>query len=81
MDGLSDKVWAVIAGIISLLGGVYMYDRESTNKRLTKIEEDVNQHKCDIAVVKSQFEELKSDTQEIKDAQNKMLELLTKRRR
>ncbi len=80
MDNLLDHIGAMLAAIVTALGGFYMYERKTTNDRLTKIEEGIAKHQCDIAVIQSQYKDLKDDTQEIKDAQKVMLDLLTMKR-
>ena len=81
MEVLWDKIGAIIAAIITALGGFYMYDRKTTSDRLTKVENDLAQNKTDIKVIEAKFVELKEDTQEIKESQKIMLELLTQRRK
>jgi septal ring factor EnvC (AmiA/AmiB activator) len=80
MDDLWDKLGAIIAALITAFGGFYMYDRKTTNERLTKVELDVAQSKSDIRVIETKFTELKEDTKEIKESQKAIIELLTKRR-
>lgn len=80
MDMFWDKIGAIFAAIISALGGFYMYDRKSTNDRLTSLEKDMSQTKTDLAVVETKFTELKEDTQEIKQAQKDILALLRRRK-
>ena len=77
MDLIPDKLWAVIAAIISALGGFVLYERKVVDKRLSKIESDLSQHKTDLAVVKESLSNLKEDTQEIKDGQKDILVLLS----
>jgi len=74
IDIIPEKVWTVIAAVISALGGFVMYERKKVDVRLSKIEQDLSQHKTDLAVVKEGLLNLKEDTQEIK-------ELLQKRRK
>ena len=74
MDVIPDKIWAVIAAIVSALGGFVLYERKKVDNRLSKIEQDLSQHKTDLAVVKETLVNLKEDTQEIK-------ELLQRRRK
>ena len=76
-----DKIGAIIAAIITALGGFYMYDRKIIHDRLVKVETDLAQNKTDIKVIEAKFIELKEDTQEIKESQKLMLDLLTKRRK
>lgn len=81
MDDLWDKIGVIIAAIITALGGFYMYDRKTTHERLTKVEEELAQNKMDIKVIEVRFGELKEDTEEIKQSQKAIIELLTKRRK
>lgn len=81
MEGLWDKIGAIIAAIITTLGGFYMYDRKTTNDRLTKVENDLIQSKMDIKIIETKFNELKEDTTEIKESQKIILNLLSKRRK
>ena len=81
MEVLWDKLGAIIAAIITALGGFYMYDRRIAHERLLKIETDVAQSKTDIRVLESRFVELKEDTEEIKESQKAIISLLTKRRK
>lgn len=81
MEALWDKIGAIIAAIITALGGWYVYDRKSMNDRITKIENESVQHKIDIKVIEVRFNELKEDTAEIKKSQQDIIELLTKRKR
>jgi len=74
MDLIPDKLWAVVAAVISSLGGFMLYERKRVENRLSKIESDLVQHKTDLAVIKEGLTNLKEDTQEIK-------ELLTRRRK
>ena len=67
MDLIPDKFWALIAAVVSAFGGFFVYERRRVDTRLTKIEEDVAQHKTDLAVIKEGLLNLKEDTQEIKD--------------
>jgi hypothetical protein len=81
MEELWNKIGAVVAAMISALGGLYMYDRNNTNSRLSKLEEEKNQMKIDLRVIETQFKELKDDTQEIKDSQKAIIQLLSRRKR
>lgn len=74
MDIIPEKFWAIVAAFISALGGFVMYERKKVDNRLSKIEQDLYQHKTDLAVVRESLVNLKEDTQEIK-------ELLQKRHR
>lgn len=81
MEDIWDKLGAIIGAIITALGGFYMYDRKTTHERLTKVESELAQHKVDIKVIEVKFSELKEDTEEIKESQKAIIELLTKRKR
>lgn len=81
MDHLWDKIGAVVAAIITSLGGLYIHDRNTTNKRFNKLETDVAKSKMDIAIAAVRFNELKEDAEEIKQSQKEIIDLLTKRRR
>ncbi len=67
MDIIPEKVWALVAAIISALGGFVLYERKRVDTRLSRIEQDLSQHKTDLAVVKESLANLKEDTQEIKE--------------
>jgi hypothetical protein len=67
MDLIPDKVWVVLAAVISSMGGFILFERKKVDRRLNKIERDMSQHKTDIAVIKEALTNLKEDTQEIKD--------------
>ena len=79
MDLIPEKLWAIIAAIISALGGFVLYERKAVDRRLSKIENDLSQHKTDLAVVKESLTNLKEDTQEIKDGQKDIMVLLSVR--
>lgn len=79
MEAIWDKISAVVAAIITAFGGYYMYDRKTTNDRLSKLENDVTQSKMDIKVIEVKFSELKEDTEEIKESQKAIIQLLTNR--
>ena len=81
MEDIWDKIGAIIAAIITALGGFYMYDRKTTHERLTKVENDLSQNKIDIKVIEAKFVELKADTEEIKSSQKDIINLLNKRRK
>ncbi len=78
MEWMPEKLWTVVAAIISALGGFVLYERKRVDVRLSKIEQDLSQHKSDIAVVRESLTNLKDDTQEIKEA---IMELLSRRRK
>ncbi len=67
MDIIPEKLWALVAAIISALGGFVLYERKRVDTRLSRIEQDLSQHKTDLAVVKESLANLKEDTQEIKE--------------
>ena len=77
MEDLWDKLGAIVAAIITAFGGFYMYDRKTTNERITKVESELAQSKSDIRVIETKFTELKEDTKEIKESQKAIIELLT----
>lgn len=81
MEALWDKIGAIVAALITALGGYYMYDRKTTNDRLTKAEQELALLKIDVKVIEVKFTELKSDTEEIKESQRAIIGLLTKRKR
>lgn len=74
---IPEKLWAVIAAIVSALGGFVLYERKKVDSRLSKIESDLGQHKTDLAVVKETLTNLKDDTQEIKEFQKATVDILT----
>jgi len=78
MEDLWDKLGAIVAAIITAFGGFYMYDRKTTNERITKVESELAQSKSDIRVIETKFTELKEDTKEIKESQKAIIELLTR---
>lgn len=77
MEWMPEKIWAVVAAIISALGGFVLYERKRVDLRLSRIEEDLSQHKTDLAVVKESLKNLKEDTQEIKE----LLGVISRRRK
>lgn len=81
MEAIWEKIGAIIAAFITAVGGLYMYDRKTTNERLTKVENDLNQNKIDIKVIETKFTELKEDTEEIKESQKAIITLLSTKRR
>jgi hypothetical protein len=80
MEDLWHKIGAVIAALISIIGGFYVRDRNAINKRLSKVENDLAQNKMDIKVIETKFIELKEDTSEIKESQKDIINLLTRRK-
>lgn len=81
MEDIWDKFGAIIAAVISALGGWYIYDRTTTNNRISRVETDIIQNKIDIRVIETKFAELKEDTSEIKSSLKDIIELLPKRRK
>ena len=81
MEPLIDKFWAVVAAVISALGGFVLYERKKVDKRLSIIERDLSQHKSDLAVVKESLSNLKEDTQEIKEGQKDIMIMLSVKHR
>lgn len=77
MEDLWNKIGVIIAAIISVLGGLYVHDRKTTNDRLSKVEQKLSRHETDIQVIETKFSELKEDTAEIKETQKTILGLLT----
>lgn len=77
MEAIWDKIGAIVAAMITALGGYYMYDRKTTNDRLTKVETELAQNKIDIRIIEVKFTELKEDTEEIKESQKEIIKLLT----
>lgn len=70
MEWISDRIWTVVAAIVSALGGYVIYEKKLTDVRFKKLEEAVIISKIEIAVIQSQFKDLKEDTQEIKNMLN-----------
>jgi hypothetical protein len=77
MDYIPEKLWAVIAAVISALGGFVMYERKKVDVRLSRIEADLANHKTDLAVVKECLTNIKEDSQEIKEFQRATVDILT----
>ncbi len=77
MELIPEKLWALIAAVVSSLGGFMLYDRRRVDGRLNRIEFDLAQHKTDLAVVKESLMNLKEDTQEIKEFQKATVDILT----
>lgn len=80
MEDLWNKIGAVVAAIITAVGGLYMYDRKTVHDRLTKVETEVSQNRTDIKIIEVKFSELKEDTEEIKETQKEILRLLSRRK-
>ena len=74
---IPEKLWAVIAAIVSALGGFVLYERKKVDTRLNKMETDLSDHKADIRELRTHFKELKEDTQEIKEFQKATVDILT----
>jgi chromosome segregation ATPase len=81
MDVISDKAWAIIAAIISTLGGYIVYDHKRMDMRLTKVEQDLAQHNTDLAVIKEGLLNLKEGLLNLKEDLQEIKELLTLRRK
>lgn len=81
MEFISEKVWTLGAAIISALGGFVIYERNRVENRLIKIEQEMSEQKTDLAVVKESLMNLKEDTQEIKEGQKALLDLLNRRKK
>lgn len=81
MEAIWDKIGAIVAALITAFGGYYMYDRKTTNDRLSKAEQELALLKIDVKVIEVKFSELKEDTEEIKESQRAIISLLTKRKR
>lgn len=81
MEDLWDKIGAILGALITAMGGFYMYDRKTTHDRLSRVESDIAQNKTDIKVIEVRFGELKEDTEEIKESQKAIIDILTKRRK
>lgn len=77
----SDKIYSVLAAIITGIVGFFMYERKKTDERFERIETELSQHKSDIAVVQEAVRNIKGDTDEIKESQKVMLDLLTLKRK
>jgi len=77
MEAMWDKIGTIVAALITALGGFYMFDRKTTNDRLTKVEGAISQHEIDIKIIETKFTELKEDTEEIKETQKLIINLLT----
>ncbi len=67
MDMIPDKAWAVVAAIVSALGGYVVYDHKRVDSRLSKVERGLAHHNTELAVIREGLLNLKEDTQEIKD--------------
>lgn len=77
MEDLWNKIGAIVGALITSLGGLYLYDRNTTNDRLTKVEKDLAKQNTDIKVIEVKFSELKEDTADIKESQKAIIALLT----
>ncbi len=67
MDLIPDKLWAMLAAVVSALGGFVLYERNKIDARFVKIEQDISDHKINVAVFKESLLNLKEDTEEIKE--------------
>lgn len=85
LEDWGDKLWVVLAAVISAFGGYVMYERKKIDGRLDRLEDDVadhyTEHKTELAAFKETLKNLKEDTEEIKSSQQQMLNLLIKRRK
>lgn len=83
MDDIWTKIVAVVGSVvgafITAIGGIYMYDRNSTNNRISKVEKDNIQNRIDIKVIETRFIEFKEDMTEIKQSQKSIIDLLTRK--
>lgn len=70
MEWLSDRMWTVVAAVISALGGYIVHEKKKSDKRIEHLEADNHRNKLEIAVIQSQYKDLKADTAEIKDMLN-----------
>lgn len=66
MEWFTDKFWSAVAAVVVALGGYVRYEKSRTDKRFTKLEQASHEAKIEIAVMKSEFKDLKEDTKEIK---------------
>jgi hypothetical protein len=77
MEDICNKLNYIIAALISALGGYVLYERQKIDNRLTSLETADKEHKAEIAVLKESLNNLKGDTEEIKESQKAIIELLT----
>lgn len=77
MEAMWDKIGTIVAALITALGGFYMFDRKTTNDRLIKVEDAISKHEIDIKIIETKFTELKEDTEEIKETQKLIINILT----
>lgn len=76
MDSILDKVWGVLITVTTALLGFFMYHQKKVNDRLVYLEQEVSKHSTEIAVVREALNNLKEDTQEIKEASQLTLKIL-----
>lgn len=67
VEWMSEKIWTFIAALVSAFGGYMVYEKKKSDKRFSKLEEQTLANKIEIAVMQSQYKDLKEDTQEIKE--------------
>ena len=76
MEWISEKMWSVIAAVITACGGYIVYEKKKVDKRLTKLEEERAILNLEIAVMKSQHKDLKEDIGYIRMGLDKIIEKL-----
>lgn len=81
MEEIWNKLGAVVGALITTIGGYYMYDRQVTSNRFSKLEKELAQQKIDLRILEVKFVEFKNDIEEIKESQKSIISLLTKRRK
>ncbi len=81
MEPVFDKLWGVMVSILGALAGFFMYHHKKLNDRVSSLEAELSDHKRDIAVVKESLTNLKDDTQEIKELQNKIVDILVQKQK
>jgi hypothetical protein len=79
LEGLGDKIGTIIAALVTTLGGYMMYNKKMSDDRFGKLESSSTQNTIDLKIIEVRFNELKEDTQEIKESQRAIIDLLTKR--
>lgn len=73
MEWITDKLWPILAAIVSAISGYLMFEKRKLDNRLRKLEEDSNMSKIEIAIIRTQYADLKEDTQEIKQLLKEVL--------
>jgi hypothetical protein len=76
-EDLWHKIGGIVAAMVSAISGLYLYDRNTVNTRLIKLEDISNQFKVDLRVGETQFSALKEDVEEIKESQKIIIKLLS----